>query len=58
VGSEAQSYAAAPLADPAFLWWEAKAQRETWTMEQWDNARSTGTSLSVERKCDCEGISP
>jgi glutathione S-transferase len=37
LGTVAQTYAAALLAEPAFLSWEAEALRETWTMEQWDN---------------------
>lgn len=36
VGPEAGAYAAALLANPAFLEWEAEALREAWSMPQWD----------------------
>ena len=37
IGVEAQSYADALLANPAFREWEEAAKRETWAMPQWDN---------------------
>ena len=36
LGGEAQRYAEAILAEPAFLAWEREARAETWTMPVWD----------------------
>jgi glutathione S-transferase len=36
LGGPAQTYAAAILADPAFLAWERDGVAETWTMPEWD----------------------
>lgn len=37
LGAEAQAYADALLALPAFLEWEAEAVKETWSLPEWDS---------------------
>ena len=37
LGGPAKEYAAAILADPAFLTWEKEAVAEEWSMPEWDN---------------------